>query len=255
MSEETRVLVAEGCQRTRTTLLAHLSADGLEAIGAQTEAEARLKLRTSAPGVVVLGAIGEPRAALVLLRELRRGEAGCDPSVAVVALGASAGGLELLRAFEAGADHYMPRPPAYLELRARVRACIQRRRGWARPRALNVGALALDRDQHRATYAGRTLELSRMEFALLGQLASEPRRVFTKAILLREVWGYLSPGRTRTVDAHACRLRKKLEAAGARGHLLNVRGVGYRLLDGEPASEAEEVPGTLVPIERGRHAA
>src|SRR5947207_1849666 len=76
------------------------------------------------------------------------------------------------------------------------------------------------------------VHLSAKQFALLSALAAEPARVFTKAELLRDVWGYASVGATRTIDAHACRLRRKLGGAG-RPLVLNVRGVGYRLA--EPA--------------------
>jgi DNA-binding response OmpR family regulator len=71
------------------------------------------------------------------------------------------------------------------------------------------------------------VHLSAKEFALLHALASEPARVVPKAELLRDVWGYANVGTTRTVDAHACRLRKKL----GRAWVLNVRGVGYRLME------------------------
>jgi DNA-binding response OmpR family regulator len=74
------------------------------------------------------------------------------------------------------------------------------------------------------------VHLSAKEFALLHALATDPVRVFGKAELLRDVWGYMSMGSTRTLDAHACRLRKKL-AASKRTLVLNVRGVGYRLTD------------------------
>ncbi len=70
------------------------------------------------------------------------------------------------------------------------------------------------------------------------------------------MWGYQAEGRTRTVDAHACRLRRKLEAVGAREHVVSVRGVGYRLL--ERAPEAEPLNGgaaTVVSIDRGQLAA
>jgi DNA-binding response OmpR family regulator len=73
------------------------------------------------------------------------------------------------------------------------------------------------------------VRLSAKEFALLHALAVEPRRVLSKAELLRDVWGYASIGTTRTVDAHVCRLRKKL-VGGTRSYVVNVRGVGYRLM-------------------------
>lgn len=74
------------------------------------------------------------------------------------------------------------------------------------------------------------MHLSVKEFALLQALAEEPTRVRSKNELLRDVWGYLSAGQTRTVDAHACRLRKKLSGS-ARPWVVNVRGVGYRLTE------------------------
>ena len=77
----------------------------------------------------------------------------------------------------------------------------------------------------------RPVHLSVKEFALLQRLADEPERVYSKNELLRDVWGYVSIGRTRTVDAHACRLRKKLQASSPRKWVVNVRGVGYRLTE------------------------
>ena len=75
------------------------------------------------------------------------------------------------------------------------------------------------------------MTLSQKEFALLRQLAAEPTRVFTKSELLRDVWGFRAMGATRTLDSHACRLRQKLSARGDR-FVVNVWGVGYRLVDG-----------------------
>jgi DNA-binding response OmpR family regulator len=63
------------------------------------------------------------------------------------------------------------------------------------------------------------------------RLAVDPERVFTKEQLLREVWGFRSTGRTRTLDSHASRLRRKLAAAGGCGYVVNVWGVGYRLME------------------------
>ena len=73
------------------------------------------------------------------------------------------------------------------------------------------------------------------EFELLAKLATDPTRVFTKEELLREVWGFVALGRTRTLDSHASRLRRKLALAGAEDCVLNVWGVGYRLLGEDEA--------------------
>lgn len=92
-------------------------------------------------------------------------------------------------------------------------------------------ALTIDRAALTATFNGKPLNLTRMELALLAALAVEPARVKSKNELLRDVWGYRTIGKTRTVDAHACRLRRKLAAVGATGWVVSVRGVGYRLID------------------------
>jgi DNA-binding response OmpR family regulator len=78
---------------------------------------------------------------------------------------------------------------------------------------------------------GQLVELAAKEFALLRALAADPRRVFTKEELLRDVWGYRSLGRTRTLDSHASRLRRKLDPQHSR-FVHNCWGVGYRLIDG-----------------------
>lgn len=89
----------------------------------------------------------------------------------------------------------------------------------------------IDRVTRRVTVDDRPATLAGKEYELLLRLASDPTRVFTKEELLRDVWGFRSLGRTRTLDSHASRLRRKL-GTGRRGpYVVNVWGVGYRLLD------------------------
>jgi DNA-binding response OmpR family regulator len=83
---------------------------------------------------------------------------------------------------------------------------------------------------------GRAIDLTQKEFALLRVLAAAPTTVHTKEALLRSVWGFRARGTTRTLDSHACRLRAKLAAGGDR-FVLNVWGVGYRLVD-DPGGRA-----------------
>src|SRR2546421_234538 len=90
--------------------------------------------------------------------------------------------------------------------------------------------LTVDPPTRAVRLRGAQVRVSAKEFSLLHMLASDPTRVFSKAELLRDVWGYLSVGNSRTVDAHACRLRRKLSGTG-RGYVVNVRGVGYRLTE------------------------
>jgi DNA-binding response OmpR family regulator len=126
-----------------------------------------------------------------------------------------------------------------------------------------VGALALDPHRQEVHFAGTGVDLARYEYLLLTYLASHPERVFTKRELLRDMWGYRTEAPTRTLDPHACRLRKKLERAGAVGYIVNRRGIGYRLVDraptlinqGQAGGERSNGSGSLVELARARRAA
>jgi DNA-binding response OmpR family regulator len=108
---------------------------------------------------------------------------------------------------------------------------VLRRVGSQREGPCRVGDVVVDPVRRKAWVAGDEVTLSNKEFALLRMLASDPHRVFSKAELLEEVWGYRTPGRTRTLDSHASRLRRKLDPENGR-FVVNCWGVGYRLLDG-----------------------
>ena len=96
---------------------------------------------------------------------------------------------------------------------------------------LEAGAYVVDQATRRLTVGGRGVVLSAKEYELLVKLASDPTRVFSKDALLRDVWGFRSHARTRTLDSHASRLRRKLGAGGGGPFVINVWGVGYRLVD------------------------
>jgi DNA-binding response OmpR family regulator len=96
--------------------------------------------------------------------------------------------------------------------------------------AVRVAELEIDPVRREVHLGGREIRMSVKEFALLQALAEDPGRVFTKQELLRDVWGFRAVGNTRTLDAHACRVRKKLSGS-ARVWIVNVRGVGYRLTE------------------------
>jgi DNA-binding response OmpR family regulator len=94
-----------------------------------------------------------------------------------------------------------------------------------------VGEIVIDPARREVKVGEREVQLSNKEFSLLRVLAADPHRVFAKEDLLRDVWGYRSLGRTRTLDSHASRLRRKLDPEHGR-YIVNCWGVGYRLLDG-----------------------
>jgi len=148
----------------------------------------------------------------------------------VIILSSSSHQADLLRAFDAGADDVLARPPAYLELRARLRAILRRTtdRRADNP-LLRIRSLAIDTTSREVTVNGRPIHLRRLEYDLLAYLASDPKRVFHKQELLTNLWGYAAPSTTRTLDSHASRLRRKLSSHGERW-VTNVHGVGYRLI-------------------------
>jgi DNA-binding response OmpR family regulator len=139
--------------------------------------------------------------------------------------------LDRLRGFSRGCDDYLGKPFSYHELHARIGALLRRSRHRPRTGRLRVGSLEVDPLSRRAWVNRTEVKLSNKEFALLRALAVEPTRVFTREELLRSVWGFRAMGATRTLDSHAYRLRRKLNLHGD-SFLINVWGVGYRLLDG-----------------------
>ena len=154
-----------------------------------------------------------------------------NPDTPLLVLTGRDGELDRLRGFERGCDDYMVKPFSYHELSARVRALLRRTRRRPGTGRVRIGSLELDPLSRQVWVAGEQVALSKKEFALLRALAAEPTRVFTREELLRGVWGFRSLGATRTLDSHAGRLRKKLNAYGDK-FIVNVWGVGYRLVDG-----------------------
>ncbi len=226
------ILVVESDAGRAQALFEQLLADGFRPDLARTAEHARMLSGRRLPRLVVLGGLDSPRGAVELLEEIRapaRWSASWAREMPVIVLGAHANELEMLRAFDAGADDFLARSASYLQLRARMRALL-RRAEWAAAPAhrLTVGSLQIDMDAHAVTLYGLPVDLRRLEFELLVHLAGDPERVFSKQELLRAVWGYRSSGSTRTVDSHASRLRRKLEVHGGRW-VINVWGVGYRL--------------------------
>jgi len=148
----------------------------------------------------------------------------------VIVLGApESDTVDLVRAFERGCDDFIARPFEYEELLARIRAVL-RRTAAPEHEVVEAGPIRADLATRTVTVHGKFVQLAGKEYELLLKLMTDPERVFTKEQLLREVWGFRSLGRTRTLDSHASRLRRKLQEADEGPFVLNVWGVGYRLL-------------------------
>jgi DNA-binding response OmpR family regulator len=229
----TALLLAEPEPDMRDFLARHLTDDGFQVVGASAGREALDLAETSDPDLVLLGSPLPDGSALEVCRRIREGEPGrsWNRDVPLILLGRDdADAVDRVRAFQRGVDDYVARPFVYDELLARIRAVLRRAAPPPRER-VEVGEIVVDRATRRVTVCGERVLLAGKEYELLLKLASDPTRVFAKEQLLREVWGFRSLGRTRTLDSHASRLRRKLGSGGAGPFVLNVWGVGYRLLD------------------------
>ena len=193
-------------------------------------------LATARPDAAVVD-VGLPgMSGLELVSRIREGgvAAEWDAGMPILLISADAGPFSVVRGIDRGADDFVAKPFHYPEILARLGALIRRSRGATVREEIRVGPLTIDRHSRRASIGGRALDLSAKEFALLAALAKDPTRVLTKGELLRDVWGYRAAARTRTVDSHASRLRRKLASqGGGERWVVNVWGIGYRLLPEE----------------------
>ncbi|MEA2292459.1 MAG: two-component system, OmpR family, response regulator [Solirubrobacteraceae bacterium] len=234
------LLVVEDDHAVRTFLADNLTADGFDLLVCETARDALRLIEHKAPDLVIAD-IGLPDGSgLELIARVRAADrrfSRADPDQRFLVLTGRSAELERVRAFEKGADDLLVKPFSYPELLGRVRALLRRGQIVSRAGCLRVGDLEVDPVTRDVQLRGQRIALSSKEFALLRALAADPTRVFTKEELLREVWGFRSIGNTRTLDSHACRLRRKLGVDGDRW-LVNVWGVGYRLVDPVMAAAA-----------------
>ena len=135
---------------------------------------------------------------------------------------------------DAGADDYLPKPFAFKELLARIRALTRRAVITTAPTTvLQVADLSLDTITHRAKRGNREIELTAKEYALLEYLLKNVRRPLSRTLILESIWGYDYYGASNVVDVYVRRLRRKLEAGDAAPLIHTVRGVGYKIDDPE----------------------
>jgi DNA-binding response OmpR family regulator len=191
------------------SLVRHLTSDGFRVVGNEAQAD--------------LALLADPRAVAEV--RSRHGD------IPVIVLGApDSDAVDRVRALQGGCDDYLVQPYVYDELLARIRAVL--RRAVASSHDIRVaGPIRADVATRAVTVGDAVVALAGKEYELLLKLMTDPVRVFTKDQLLREVWGFRSIGRTRTLDSHASRLRRKLQAVAEGPFVVNVWGVGYRLLE------------------------
>lgn len=227
------IVVCEDDEATLELLCDHLRAERFEPLAAPCAADALRLCHYKAPDLLLLDLVLPDASGLDVLREIRRSAATTgrfDSSLPVIVVSGRGGDVDRVRGLAEGADDYLAKPFHFPELAARIGAVL-RRRGEGRRGPIRVGDLAIDPARREVRVEGRPVKLANKEYELLLALAAEPARVFTKQELLRDVWGYRAQGRTRTIDSHASRLRRKLDPEGGRW-VVNCWGVGYRLVPG-----------------------
>ena len=135
---------------------------------------------------------------------------------------------EKVRNFEAGADDYLTKPFAFAELIMRVKALL-RRGPVSRSSVLRVADLEVDRLSQQVRRAGRRIELTAKEYALLEYLATNPGRVFSRTMIIEHVWDQSFEGLTNIVDVYVRHLRSKVDDPFPTKLIRTIRGVGYSL--------------------------
>jgi DNA-binding response OmpR family regulator len=230
---EATVVVCEDDVPTLDLLCDHLHADRFEALPAPSAGDALRLCHNKDPDLLLLDLRLPDASGLDVLREIRSsaGPTGrFDPALPVIVVSGRSTDVDRVRGLGEGADDYVTKPFHYQEVAARIRAVL-RRRDSRREGPRRIGDLFIDPARREVRVGDREVRLANKEFSLLRALAADPHRVFRKDELLRDVWGFRSMGRTRTLDSHASRLRRKLDPEHAR-YVKNCWGVGYRLLEG-----------------------
>jgi len=237
MSERpTRILLADDEQAILTLLSYPLQQDGYEVVRAADGVEALDRFSEHDFDLVVLDVTMPHLDGLEVCRRLR-----ATSSVPIIMLTAKTEEIDKVVGLELGADDYITKPFSIREFRSRVKAALRRssmgaaasaeRDGASEP-PLHVGELGIDFDKRTVRVRDELIRTTFVEFEILGMLARNPGRVYTREALLERIWGDSAYRDPRTIDVHIRHLREKLERdAKEPEYIFTVRGVGYRFRD------------------------
>lgn len=227
-----KILVVEDDRNLLDVLKYNLAKEGNDVLTAADGIEALDVARSKKPNLIVLDIMLPKLDGFEVCRILRR-----EMTVPILMLTAKAEETDKVVGLELGADDYMTKPFSMREFLARIRAMLRRAEMMtatssaqeAIPSLIKVGELEIDFARHKVSRSGTIIDLSPKEFDLLAFLIKNKEQVFSRDQLLEKVWGYDYAGDTRTVDVHIRWLRQKIEADPASpGHILTVRGIGYK---------------------------
>ena len=220
-----KVLVVDDDVKTVELVKLYLNRDGYRVLTAYDGTEALRLAREGHPDLIVLDLMLPGIDGLEICRTLRG-----ESDVPIIMLTAKTTDQDKLIGLDLGADDYVTKPFSPRELAARVRVVLRRLPGERGPDEIKHGELTVNFLRHEASLAGRSLNLTTVEFKLLGVLAKEPGRVFSRVQLIDEALGYDFEGFDRTIDVHILNLRRKLELNPSHPkYLKTVYGAGYKL--------------------------
>jgi two-component system alkaline phosphatase synthesis response regulator PhoP len=218
-----KILVVDDDPNTARLVRLYLQRDGHTVSTASDGVEAVKLARERRPDLIVLDIMMPKMDGIEVCRVLRQ-----ESDVPIIMLTARTTDEDKLRGLDTGADDYVTKPFSPGELAARVRAVLRRLPGERGPEELHRGDLVIDFRRHDAFRNGEAIGLTRAEFKLLGVLALQPGRVFSREQLIEKALGHDFEGYERTVDAHVRNIRRKLEIdPGHPRYVKTVYGAGY----------------------------
>lgn len=221
----TRVFLIEDDDQTATEIVADLTLRGFEIERAADGLTGLERARDEAWDVLLVDRMLPGVDGLSIIETLRN-QQNRTPALVLSALG---GIDDRVRGLRSGGDDYVTKPFALAELAARVEALL-RRPVDTRETILRVGPLELDLVARKAARGTRALDLLPREFKLLEYMARREGQVVTRAMLLQDVWNYRFIPQTNLIDVHLSRLRRKVDLPHEAQLIVNVRGLGYRLI-------------------------
>ncbi|MEO5833419.1 MAG: MtrAB system response regulator MtrA [Nakamurella sp.] len=218
-----RVLVVDDDPALAEMLTIVLRGDGFDTAVVRDGSKAVEAFRETHPDLILLDLMLPGMSGLEICKEIRQ-----ESGLPIIMLTARTDTVDVVLGLEAGADDYIVKPFKPKELTARIRARLRRTDVTSAER-LRVADIDIDVLGHQVSRDEEQISLTPLEFDLLVALARKPRQVFTREVLLEQVWGYRHAADTRLVNVHVQRLRSKIERDPERPEVvLTVRGVGYK---------------------------
>ena len=218
-----KILIVEDEANIRELLRLYLEREGYAVIEAENGVEGIKLWKSEKPDMLLLDVMMPVMDGWAVCKEIR-----AESDVPIIMLTAKGETADRVSGLEMGADDYIVKPLEMPEVIARVRAVFRRMALDDAPEKLSFDNLVIDKQAYDLVIKGKRVDAPPKEIELLYYLASSPNRVFTRAQLLDDVWGFDYFGDTRTVDVHVKRLREKLEGVSDKWELKTVWGVGYK---------------------------